>query len=431
MDCVCSGKLPSHQGLLHERSSMIHVFCSFSAFIVIFNVFPLLLIMSDLYVKELEQKVARYEMIMSNCPQCKNNLPSLEVEPATVPPRQSRQSRSEQQPATEVPATLSPRQSRLSRSEQQPATKVPAPALIGSSKMPTSTSTLPSSAISSKQLPPQSRTQLQASDLDRVTSVIPSATRSSRSHQGSKARVSTLLPSQTNSSDHPSVVSAASLGQQSSGDHPTSSRRLGARPSSPQLSTSDGRQPHTGKLVALDSQLFTKSGSRIQGGRPPNSSKQPEWMRRAKSMLEEVPSGLQWRGKIIRMDSSVLAAVAMSVTHTSSRDASRTRDDERKELVRLVRNFAERHSEGRINFQHFILVCLCNVLLSQGIPHKEIVKTLQICISDTSRENMIRYLKGAIWVNRLMCDLFFTDWGYRAVDLIPICKILIVLYKSH
>lgn len=128
------------------------------------------------------------------------------------------------------------------------------------------------------------------------------------------------------------------------------------------------------------------------------------------------------------MDNSVIAAVAISATPNPKGDVSASEDVGRKELIRLVRRFAEQHSEGRVNFEHFILVCLCNVLSSQGVPQNRIVETLQICISDTGKDNINRYLKGAIWVNKLVDELFHTDWGYRAVDLIVICKVFSELF---
>lgn len=140
-------------------------------------------------------------------------------------------------------------------------------------------------------------------------------------------------------------------------------------------------------------------------------------------MLEEVPSGRHWRERLETLDSSVIAAVAMRAALGPEGDVSPTEDVERKELIRLVRRFAERHSEGRLNFQQFILVCLCQVLSSQGVPQGKILETLQICISDTSKANVSRYLKGTTWANKMMNDLFFTDWGYRAVDLIAICEV--------
>ena len=182
---------------------------------------------------------------------------------------------------------------------------------------------------------------------------------------------------------------------------------------------------HSGKLVDLDlEQQHKKHRSRTMAGRPPGESpRHAEWKRMADIMLDEVPSGRHWREKLTKMDSSIIAAVAIGSVPVDEGDMHPTEDVEREKLIRLVRRFAQRHSEGRVNFEHFILVCLCKVLSSQGVPQRDIVETLQICISDTSQQNIGRYLKGATWANSMMYELFLTDWGYRAIDLIAICRV--------
>lgn len=340
---------------------------------------------------------------MSRCPQCKTTLPTPEVD-FTAP---------------------SSRHSRSSGSAQQAAAKVPLPALTGPSKRPVPASTLFSSARSSKQLRPASRTELQVSDIQQSNSSIPAAASSNQSHQTTEAPILIVRHPPMSSSDLPTTGSIKSSTADSTGQYTTSAQTPSTGPSSVSLATSDGRRPHSGKIVHLDLQPSKKPRPRNQGGRPPGESpRHAEWMRTADIMLEEVPSGRHWGEKITRMDSSIVAAVAMSATPVPEGDVSLTEDVERKELIRLVRRFAERHSEGRVNFEHFILVCLCKVLSSQGVSQGKIVETLQICISDTSKVNIYRYLKGATWANKMMNELFFTDWGYRAVDLIAICKVL-------
>lgn len=344
---------------------------------------------------------------MSSCPQCKTNLPTPEAESTT---RSSRHSRS-------------------SRSAQQPARKEPQPALTGPSKRPAPEPTLSSSTQSSKQLRPTSRKELQTSKSQQCTPSLPPAASSNRSHQTIEAPIPTLRHPSKILSDPPTTGCATASAANTSGPPTTSSQKLSTRPSSLALSTADGRHHHSGNLVDLDLQQYKKPRSRNPGGRPPGESpRHAEWMRMADIMLEEVPSGRDWRKNITEIDSSIIAAVAMGATPVPQGDVSPREDVERKELIRLVRRFAERHSEGRVNFEHFILVCLCKVLSSQGVPQGRIVETLQICISDTSKVNIERYLKGATWANKIMSELFLVDWGYRAVDLIAICRILRELF---
>lgn len=139
-------------------------------------------------------------------------------------------------------------------------------------------------------------------------------------------------------------------------------------------------------------------------------------------MLGEVPLGWAWNGKLSKVDKSMLAAVAMDASTVPDGMISAVDEVENKDhLLRLVRGFAHRHSGNRVNFQHFLLVCLCNVLSVQSISQDSIVEALQICIRDTTEQNINKYLKGAKWVNKIMDRLFFTGWRYRAVDLMVIC----------
>lgn len=336
---------------------------------------------------------------MSKCPQCKTILQTSEAD-STI---------------------QSSRNSRASRSAQQPNTTVPPPALTAPSKRPAPASTLSPSARSSKQLPPTSRAEPQGRDMQQGSSLTTPAAASKRAHRSTEVPGSTLRPSSTKSLDHPITGPVESPAADSSEKVTTSSQTLSTRTSSPPLSTADGRHTHSGQLVDLN---LLQYKSRNRGGRPPGESPSyGDWMRTADILLEEVPSGRDWREKLTSMDSSIIDAVAMGIAPVIEGDLSPTEDVERKELIRLVRKYAERHSEGRLNFQHYILVCLCKVLSSQGVPKEKIVETLQICVSNTGRRNIDRYLQGATWSNKLMDELFHTDWSYRAVDLIAICKV--------
>lgn len=385
--------------------------------------------MADFYIRELEGKVAHsegkvahYEAIMSRCAQCKTKLPIPEAEYLTPASRHSRSSGLVQQPAAEAPppALIGPSKRSV------PAAKLPAPVLSGFSKRSAPASTLSSSARSSKQLHPASRIHTETSDLQQPTPSNPPSASSNPSHQTIEAPVATLRHPRRKSSDHPISRSEKSSAADPSEQPTTSSQTLSTHPSSLSLSIADGRHHHSGELVDIDLQKqYKKPRSRNQGGMLPGESiRHAQWMRTADIMLKEVPFGRHWRDKMIKMDSSIIAAVAMRAAPVPKGDVSPTEDTERKELLRLVRRFAERQSERRINFEQLILVCLCKVLSSQGVPQGKIVETLQICISDTSERNIDNYLKGATWANKMMSEMFLTDWGYRAIDLIAICIFL-------
>ena len=371
-------------------------------------------VMADLYVKEIERKLAHYEAIMSRCPQCKTSLPTPEAEPAIASSRQSRSNRSGQQPNASPPPptlTVSSRQSQSTRSAQHLTTKPLPPTLAGPSNQPAPISALSSSAQASKTSQPASQKEPRVRNIEKDASTFPPAVRSGQDQQGTEARISDPRHPPRNLSSHPKTTSTKPIGSGPSREPPVSSQSRSVRP--PGLEIAGGRQHTIGELFALASQLRKKPDTRKQIAK---------WERAAEIMLEEVPIGRYWRKELSKMDSSIIAAVAMSeapIGYTSSR-----KDAEHGELIQLVQRFAQRHSAGRLHFQQFILVCLCKVLSCQGVPKEKIVETLQICVSDTRKENIDRYLKGVTWANKMINDLFITDWGYRAVDLIVICKTL-------
>ena len=323
---------------------------------------------------------------MIKCPQCKTNLPTTEAESSN---------------------TADSRQSRPSRPVQWSAVNKAPP-------VPTRPSDPPvSSAQRSKQTQPVSRTEPTASDSQRNPISIPPIASSNRSRRPTKASVANTRQPPTEPSDSPRTRSGKPSAADTSGKNAATSQVSVTRPGTTTLSQADIKKHYGGTVLSPDLQPYK---SRNQG---------ENWTRAADIMLEEVPSGSQWREKLKKIESSVIAAVAINGPPIVPRHVPRTAGRERNELIRRVRNYAERHSEVRLNFQHFVLVCLCNVLSYQGVSRSSIVETLQICISNTAQKNVERYLKGATWVNKMMNELFFTDWGYRAVDLIAICNLFL------
>ena len=347
-------------------------------------------------IKQLEDKIARYERVLSSCSRCKASLTSEEVEDATSP-------------------VVSPTQG---GSSEQGGPKVPSTASAPSSKDPLTTGRQVQPIRSSKRNKPTSRSTLPQRNADAVDSpgsasrLAKTATGPSRDMERSSSRLSkrtTVGPVSSSSS--------SSAMQQTSTAHSLHLRPTSLRPSSSRIDTlsADTNQPST-TTPSLPK-------SRIGAGRPRNDPNKPgDWFISANIMLREVPLGWVWHAKIVQVDRSLLAAVATD-TNAISDDTTGTVDDTQNKdrLVKLVRGFAHRHSVQRINFQQFLLVCLCKVLSAQKVPQSSIVEALKICISDTSEKNIDKYLKGAEWANTLMDRLFFTEWGYRAVDLLVLC----------
>ena len=324
--------------------------------------------MTEAHTKQLEERLARYEGIMNQCPRCKAALASEEVECEKSP---------------EVPPSSA-------SSSQQNAGKDSSTA----------------SALLPKRPMPNTRQN--------------QSTRSSK--QNTSASQSSPLSSTTDAANPVSSISAPASRLRKTATGPsqdTNAHSLHIRPRALKPSASGTFN------VSADSNRLNKTGprlSRSDSNPRVDPHKQAAWGVSADKMLGEIPLGWVWLARVKELDKSMLAAVAIDTAADSANTVDAVDDTQDKDhLLRLVRDFAHRHSEKRADFQQFLLVCLCRVLAAQMVSQSSIVETLQICISDSMERNIDRYLKGAKWVNELMDRLFLAGWRYRAVDLLLLC----------
>ena len=351
-------------------------------------------------INQLEEKIARYERIMSGCPRCKAAMGSNVIEyetPSSSPP-----------PSTSL--------------FQRSASEVSSSASAISSEDSASTSGYNHTTRSSK----QNESTSQSIPLSKTTNVVGLAypkhlvsNRSGRTATGPK--LGSVTPSSGLSK--PTTVEGAPYSLGSSSTQQTyTNNSLDIRPTSlrPKSHASNTLSADTNPRKINEGSLLS-SGNKARKPRG-DLTKQADWVVAARKMLGEIPLGWVWHARVLGLDKSMLAAV--------TKDSAATPDDtiggvdethDGNRLLRLVRDFAHRHSDKRMNFQHFLLVCLCNVLSAQNIPQSSIVEALQICISDTGERNIDRYLKGAKLANEIIDRLFFRGWRYRAIDLLLLC----------
>ena len=344
--------------------------------------------MAETHIKQLEDKIARYERIMNYCRQCKAAMPLENVEDTTPPPVSATSpGSSEQNPPK---ASTSARKSQTTRSSKE--------ATSSSQTEP------PASSSGGKGSAPLKRA---------------SSNRSGKNASGppsSTARPLTRTTKQTAAGQGSSSTSGSST-RQGLTAHSLEIRAMSLNP--PRRSTDT--LSATVNTQKKDQPNLGSPGSNTGGPRtePP---KLKDWEAASDKMLGEIPLGWVWHARIWGLDKSMLAAVTKDTSAAPNETLSVLDDPQDKHhLLGLVRRFAHRHSSKRINFQQLLLVCLCNVLSAQDVPRSSIVETLQICISDTSEANIGRYLRGARWVNKILDRLFFAGWRYRAIDLLVLC----------
>ena len=356
--------------------------------------------MAAAHTKQLEDKLARYERIISQCRRCKAALALEEVEDVTPPSAPPHSTGSSRQTAPKGSSTPSGNSSKNPKpaGRQGPSTR--------SSKQDKSTSRHIPSPRSTDVVGPMSSIPPSANPVGKAATGPSRDTVRQSNRRSKQTSVDAVHPLPVRPSTQPNFT-AHSLDLRPTSLKPS---RSGIGAASADTSRPDAFGP--GLSRSDSNPQLPRDDPYRQGG----------WLVSADKMLAEVPLGWIWHAKILQVDKSMLAAVAIDSTAVPDDTIGSVDDTQNKDhLLTIVRGFAHRHSAKRVNFQHFLLLCLCQVLSAQKTPQSSIVEALQICISDTSDRNIDRYLKGAKWANEMLDRLFFTGWRYRAIDLMVIC----------
>ena len=101
------------------------------------------------------------------------------------------------------------------------------------------------------------------------------------------------------------------------------------------------------------------------------------------------------------------------------------------ELLTTARNYAEtaatRDLSAKcammlVNFQKFLVLCVCAVLSQMQYPKDVLVDITRVCFGDISGEYAARLWRTAVFLNQLVDGLNIHGWGNRASELLLICK---------
>lgn len=340
--------------------------------------------MAESHNKQLEDELARYKRVMSGCSCCKAIL-ALEEADATS----------------------------RAVSSQRNAPRGSSPSATDSLKKAISTAHQDCLAQIAKQEMLKSQPEASSTDIDVVgpVSSLDPPSIGSREHFPRSTRMTARPPSRTSKQ--------SGFGNVFSSSGNFSSQQTSTAPS-PRPRPSFLRPSPSGHgTLSLDAERLNVNGT--NDGK--SGDKPPRWIRTVKKLLGEVPLGWEWQGSLIKLDRSMLAAVARD-TYVVPNEVPSTVDElQNKDCLRnLVRGFVHRHHSDKSDyFQHILLVCLLKVLSVQNVPQASIVETLQIYVGDTSEDKITKDLEGVIWMNKLLDQLFFLGWRYRAIDLIIIC----------
>ena len=121
----------------------------------------------------------------------------------------------------------------------------------------------------------------------------------------------------------------------------------------------------------------------------------------------------------------------LSITRRKETEVSHNYSTEECWLLGAARGYAETAANRAltmecilmlVNFQKFIVLCICAVLSQIGASKPALVDITRICFGDVSEEYALRLWRIAIFLNQLVDSLGFRGWGNRASELLLLCE---------
>lgn len=97
-------------------------------------------------------------------------------------------------------------------------------------------------------------------------------------------------------------------------------------------------------------------------------------------------------------------------------------------IQRYARVSAQRGIDASVgtaltNYQKFLVLSSCTVLISTGTPLNEAYAVVRICMgNDVTDEQCRRMLRGCQFMHKLVDNLYVGGWGVRAFELLLVCK---------
>ncbi|KAK3048288.1 hypothetical protein LTR09_010281 [Extremus antarcticus] len=162
----------------------------------------------------------------------------------------------------------------------------------------------------------------------------------------------------------------------------------------------------------------------------------PAWMQSAKALIDETPRARNWDN--VLMDKGIFDIMTTNgaVTHlldnsfepNTPKATTTPVEMENGDVLSYVKNYA-RATATRVrrasvslalaNFQKFLVLSSCAVLLDSGVPVAGVLDTVRICIGTNATDKYCkRTLRTAKYLNTLIDTLDMNGWGYRASELL-------------
>jgi hypothetical protein len=170
----------------------------------------------------------------------------------------------------------------------------------------------------------------------------------------------------------------------------------------------------------------------------PRNTGADNWKPLAKQLIDGTPQGRNWMMRIQELQihdvinngiaadyvSDGLAATPYVSVNVSCPAGSRC------DVLTAVQNYAEsaatRFASANcvmmlVNFQKFLVLCICAVLSRMDFSKEALINITRICFGNVSDEYAVRLWRTALFLNELIDKLDIQGWGGRATQLLLVC----------
>ena len=200
----------------------------------------------------------------------------------------------------------------------------------------------------------------------------------------------------------------------------------------------------------FDNEGESTEGLRFISWQPSNQAPKPRdigtksWMPLAKKLLELTPLAADWwkETEFFNLETIMQGGMAaqfvldgstktLSIPRRKETEVSYNYGTEECWLLNAAKGYAETAANRAltvecvlmlVNFQKFIVLCVCAVLSQMGASKAALVDITRICFGDISEEYALRLWRTAVFLNQLVDGLGFRGWGNRASELLLICE---------
>ena len=200
----------------------------------------------------------------------------------------------------------------------------------------------------------------------------------------------------------------------------------------------------------FDDESECTDGSRFISWQPSNQVPKPRdtgaksWMPLAKKLIDLTPLAADWwkKAELFHLETIMQGGMAaqfvldgstktLSITRREETEVANNRGTEESWLLCAARRYAETTANRAltvecvlmlVNFQKFIVLCICAVLSQTGASKPALVDITRICFGNVSEEYALRLWRTAVFLNQLVDGLGFRGWGNRASELLLLCE---------